>query len=285
MILTVASGKGGTGKTTVAVALAMALADAGERVTLVDADVEEPNAHLFLHPTITEQESFGILIPHVNEEKCKLSGECAKVCQFHAIAVLGQHVMVFPELCHGCGSCTLACPEQAIYEVPSPIGSIEAGTVEKPPMSFLRGILDVGEASATPMVRELKHRISADGITIVDAPPGNSCPVVESMRKSDFVILVTEPTPFGLHDLKSAAQIARKEMNLPVGVVVNRDGIGDDGVDRFCAENSIPIILRIPMDRRIAEAYSEGIPLVEALPGYGEIFREMFRRIEQGVAA
>ncbi len=285
MIVTVASGKGGTGKTTVAVALAMTLASAGERVTLVDADVEEPNAHLFLHPRITKQETFGILIPHVDEEKCKLSGECAKVCQFHAIAVLGQHVMVFPELCHGCGSCTLACPEKAIHEEPSPIGVIEAGKVDKPPMEFMRGVLNVGEASATPMVRELKHRIDADGVTIVDAPPGNSCPVVESMRKSDFVILVTEPTPFGLHDLKAAVQIAREEMNLPVGVVVNRDGIGDDGVDRFCAERSIPIILRIPMDRRIAEAYSDGVPLVEALPEYREAFRSMYRRIQQEVAA
>ncbi len=284
MIITVASGKGGTGKTTVAVALAMTLAET-ERVTLMDADVEEPNAHLFLHPHITKQESFGILIPHVDEQKCKLSGECARVCQFHAIAVLGQHVMVFPELCHGCGSCTLACPEQAIHEEPSPIGTIETGVVENPPMDFMRGTLDVGEASATPMIRELKHRIGVEGITIVDAPPGNSCPVVESMRQSDFVILVTEPTPFGLHDLKSAVQIARGEMNLPAGVVVNRDGIGDDGVDRFCAENSIPIILRIPMDRRIAEAYSDGISLVKAFPEYRNAFLEMYRRIEQEVAA
>jgi MinD superfamily P-loop ATPase len=187
--------------------------------------------------------------------------------------------------CHGCGSCTLACPEKAIHEEPSPIGVIEAGEVDKPPMGFMRGVLNVGEASATPMVRELKHRIDPDGITIVDAPPGNSCPVVESMRKSDFVILVTEPTPFGLHDLKSAVQIAREEMNLPVGVVINRDGIGDDGVDRFCAESSIPVILRIPMDRRIAEAYSDGVPLVEALPEYREAFRSMYRWIQQEVAA
>jgi len=286
MIITVASGKGGTGKTTVAVSLAMALAEeTPEKVMLVDADVEEPNDHLFLDLKIERQETFGLLIPHVDDEKCTYCGECARVCQFHAIAVLGQNVMVFPELCHGCGSCALVCPEKAITEELSPTGVIEFGRVEDPPMDFMRGILNVGEASATPMIRELKHRLRGEGITVIDAPPGNSCPVVESMRKSDFVLLVTEPTPFGLHDLKAAATIAREEMGLPVGVIINRDGIGDDGVERFCEEEGIPILMRIPMDRRIAEAYSEGIPLVRAVPGYREALVALYRSIRQEVAA
>ncbi len=286
MIITVASGKGGTGKTTVAVSLAMALAEeVPEKVMLVDADVEEPNDHLFLDLKIERQETFGLLIPHVDDEKCTYCGECARVCQFHAIAVLGQNVMVFPELCHGCGSCALVCPEKAITEELSPTGVIEFGRVEEPPMDFMRGILNVGEASATPMIRELKHRLRREGITVIDAPPGNSCPVVESMRKSDFVLLVTEPTPFGLHDLKAAATIAREEMGLPVGVIINRDGIGDEGVERFCDEEGIPILMRIPMDRRIAEAYSEGIPLVKAVPGYRKAFVALYRSIRQEVAA
>ena len=286
MIITVASGKGGTGKTTVAVSLAITLAEElPERVMLVDADVEEPNDHLFLDLKIEKQDVFGIMIPHVDDEKCTYCGECARVCQFHAIAVLGQNVMVFPELCHGCGSCTLVCPEKAIHEELSPTGVIETGTVGNPSMDFMRGILNVGEASATPMIRELKHRLKRDGVTVIDAPPGNSCPVVESMRKSDFVLLVTEPTPFGLHDLRAAAKIAREEMGLPVGVVVNRDGIGDDGVQRFCEEEGIPILMRIPMDRRIAEAYSEGIPLVRAIPGYRDAFLALYRSIREGVAA
>jgi len=247
--------------------------------------VEEPNDHLFLDLQIGKQDVFGIMIPHVDDEKCTYCGECARVCQFHAIAVLGQNVMVFPELCHGCGSCTLVCPEKAIHEELSPTGVIETGTVGNPSMDFMRGILNVGEASATPMIRELKHRLKRDGVTVIDAPPGNSCPVVESMRKSDFVLLVTEPTPFGLHDLRAAAKIAREEMGLPVGVVVNRDGIGDDGVQRFCEEEGIPILMRIPMDRRIAEAYSEGIPLVRAIPGYRDAFLALYRSIREGVAA
>ncbi len=286
MIITVASGKGGTGKTTVAVSLAITLAEEiPERVVLGDADGEEPNDHLFLDLQIGKQDVFGIMIPHVDDEKCTYCGECARVCQFHAIAVLGQNVMVFPELCHGCGSCTLVCPEKAIHEELSPTGVIETGTVGNPSMDFMRGILNVGEASATPMIRELKHRLKRDGVTVIDAPPGNSCPVVESMRKSDFVLLVTEPTPFGLHDLRAAAKIAREEMGLPVGVVVNRDGIGDDGVQRFCEEEGIPILMRIPMDRRIAEAYSEGIPLVRAIHGYRDAFLALYRSIREGVAA
>jgi len=287
MIISVASGKGGTGKTTVAVSLALSLATmadlSGKPLLFVDTDVEEPNAHLFLRPTIENSEPFGLPIPHVDAARCKLSGQCADVCEFHAIAVLGKRVMVFPELCHGCGSCTLVCPEHAIHEEPNQIGVIESGPVPGRSMTFLRGVLNVGEASATPLIRAIKRRLPAGRTVIIDAPPGNSCPVVESMRKSNFVLLVTEPTPFGRHDLALAVQVAREEIGLPVGVVVNRDGIGDDSVDRFCRENDVPILLRIPMDRHIAEAYSNGIPLVEAEPAYKAQFIDLYRRIQQEV--
>jgi MinD superfamily P-loop ATPase len=281
MILTIASGKGGTGKTTVAVNMALSLAStpAGPRVLFLDCDVEEPNAHLFLKPTITEREPVEILIPKVDETRCAHHGLCTQACQFHAIAALPDTTLVFPELCHGCGGCLLACPEQAITEEPHQIGVIEAGRAGE--IRFAQGILNVGEPMATPIIRRLKRRINADhGMAILDAPPGTACPVVESMRGADYVLLVTEPTPFGLHDLRLAVEVARDELGLPVGVVVNQDGIGDKGVDEYCSAEGIPILMRLPLDRRIAEAYSEGITIVEALPEYRERFTDLVRSIE-----
>jgi len=284
MIITIASGKGGTGKTTVAVALAQALADAVPPETplvFLDCDVEEPNAHLFLRPEINNQEEVGVLIPEVDFDKCTYCGRCAEVCAYHAIAVVGQRVLVFPELCHGCGSCTLNCPEGAIHEVLSPTGVVEegrAGTIR-----FGHGIMNVGEAMAVPIIRELKKRLAqaVDGIAILDASPGTACPVVESLRGADFGLMVTEPTPFGLHDLRLAVEVARDELGIPVGVVINRDGVGDSGVDEYCQAQGIPILMRIPLDRRVAEAYSEGRSLLEALPDYRQKFRELYHRIQQ----
>lgn len=286
MIVSIASGKGGTGKTTVAVNLALSLAsNAGDpKILFLDCDVEEPNAHLFLNPTIIEREVVNILIPHVDETLCAHHGRCTQVCQFHAIAALPDTTLVFPELCHGCGSCTLACPEQAISEQPHQLGVIEAGRAGQ--ISFAHGILNVGEPMATPIIRRLKQRIDENyDLAILDAPPGTACPVVESMRGADYVLMVTEPTPFGLHDLRLAVQVARDELRLPVGVVVNQDGIGDKGVDEYCSSEGIPILMRIPLDRRIAEAYSEGITIVEALPEYKERFAELMERIKTGVLA
>lgn len=280
MIVAVASGKGGTGKTTVAVSLALALS--GQPVFL-DCDVEEPNAALFLRPTITQREEVGILIPEVDFERCTACGRCAEVCAYHAIAVAGRNVMVFPALCHGCGSCTLNCPERAIREVLHVTGVIEQGKAGA--IAFAQGIMNVGEAMATPIIRRLKRwaipENAADRAVILDAPPGTACPVVETMRGADVVLLVTEPTPFGLHDLRLAAEVARDELGLPVGVVINRDGIGDRGVEAYCAAEDIPILMRIPFDRRIAEAYSEGVPLLEALPEYREQFARLYRQIQQ----
>jgi MinD superfamily P-loop ATPase len=303
MIIAVASGKGGTGKTTVAVNLALSIVsrrlgvsasrrlDEANSRTLgrydattlfLDCDVEEPNAHLFLNPTIERREEVGILIPQIDYDKCTFCGRCAEVCAYHALAVVKQSVLVFPELCHGCGSCTLNCPEEAIHEVLNVTGVIEEGQAGG--IRFAHGILNIGEAMAPPIIRQLKKRIGESSVVILDASPGTSCPVVETMRGADFVLMVTEPTPFGLHDLRLAVEVARGELGLPVGVVINRDGVGDRGVEDYCAAEGIPILMRIPLDRRIAEAYSEGVTVVEALPEYRERFVELYRSIAREVA-
>ena len=298
MIITVASGKGGTGKTTVAVSLALSITADCKTPTdhplFLDCDVEEPNAALFLRPTIEERREVGQMIPEVDLEKCTYCGRCAEVCQYHAMAVVGERVLVFPELCHGCGSCTLNCPTEAIHEVLHVIGTMErgwAGNVE-----FAQGTMNVGEPMAVPIIRQLKQWVippnastglggtPGDRPVILDASPGTACPVVESMRGADFVLMVTEPTPFGLHDLRLAVEVARDELGLPVGVVINRDGVGDQGVDEYCAAEGIPILMRIPLDRRIAEVYSDGGTLVEALPEYRERFQSLYAAIGQLVA-
>jgi MinD superfamily P-loop ATPase len=285
MILAIASGKGGTGKTTVAVNLALAVSSqrkGGAEVTFVDCDVEEPNAALFLHPVIEQRQEVGLLVPEVDLGRCTYCGRCAEVCQYHAIAVLQRKVLFFPELCHGCGSCALNCPEKAIRERLRVSGVIEQG-IAQGTIRFAHGILNIGEAMATPIIRQLKRcAIPPDAsrsLVILDAPPGTACPVVETMRGADLVLMVTEPTPFGLHDLRLAVQVAYNELRLPVAVVINRDGVGDDGVDRYCQTQGIPILMRIPLDRRIAEAYAEGRLIVEALPDYQVRFLDLYQRI------
>lgn len=287
MIITVASGKGGTGKTIIATSLGLALMGAasgpgltGRRLTFADCDVEEPNAALFLNPLIREKEDVCLSIPEVDTGTCTYCGRCAEVCQYHAIAVIGEKVLVFPELCHGCGSCTIECPVGAIHEVPYVVGNVERGRVGS--MTFVQGTMGIGIAMATPIIRQVKRWAidsRRDQLVIIDAPPGTACPVVESLRGSDYALMVTEPTPFGLHDLKLAVEVARDELGLPVGVVINRDGIGDSGVEEYCQAEGIPILMRIPLDRRIAEAYSEGKTMVSALPEYRELYLSLYRRI------
>ena len=287
MNIVVASGKGGTGKTLVATSLALAASEQGQTVFL-DCDVEAPNAGLFLKPELSRRVEAVSLTPEVDADLCTLCGRCAEVCQYHAIAALPKKVMVFMEMCHGCGSCAVNCPEQAIQEIPFSIGVLEFGRAGG--MAFGQGTLNVGEAMATPVVRQLKKQaakiLACEGdTTILDAPPGTSCPVIEALRGADFALLVTEPTPFGLHDLKLAAEVAREALRIPTGVVINKDGVGDQGVEVFCREARIPVLMRIPLDRRIAEAYSDGVPLLEAMAEYRSRFEALLARIRETVQA
>jgi MinD superfamily P-loop ATPase len=269
MILTIASGKGGTGKTTVATNLARA---AQQRVLLLDCDVEEPNAHVFLRPTITSTTPVYKLFPEIDTEKCTYCGTCAEVCEYNAIAVVKNTALVFAELCHACGGCSRLCPEQAISEVGQEIGVLERGQAGE--IEFTHGRLHVGQAMGVPVIKAVKKTIDSHPMVIMDAPPGTSCSVVSTLLDSDFCILVTEPTPFGLHDLRLAVDVVH-QLGIPHGVVINRDGIGDSGVETYCQNEGIPILMRIPADKRIAEAYSQGKLMVDVFPEYQEQFQEL----------
>ncbi len=279
MQIVVASGKGGTGKTTVATSLALSLDNtSGGGLRFLDCDVEAPNAHLFLHPAVEQRENVGILIPEVDEVRCTHCGRCAEVCQFHAIAVIGERTLVFPELCHGCGSCTLVCPEKAISERLEVMGVIESGPTVAG-LDFSRGLMNVGEPMAVPIIRQLKKRDMDRETVLIDAPPGTSCPVVESVRGADFCILVTEPTPFGLHDLQLMVEVLR-ELGIPAGVIINRDGVGDQAVEQYCVQTGMPILMRIPLDRQIGEGIARGRALVEIRPEYRDKFKQMYAQIQ-----
>jgi MinD superfamily P-loop ATPase len=293
MIISVASGKGGTGKTTIAVNLALVLAkDEEKNVQFLDCDVEEPNAHLFFKPIIVNSESVEIPVPKVDEKKCNYCGKCAEVCVFNAIAVTKNKVLIFPGLCHGCGACTLFCPEKAISEQGREIGILEEGKAGS--ISFIHGRLNIGEPMAPPIIKKIKKKSKEDysgnkdnditnhHITLIDAPPGTSCPVIESIKDSDYTILVTEPTPFGLHDLILAVEVLQK-LKIPHGVVLNKCDIGDHKVEKYCKKNNIPLLLFIPMDKDIAVAYSKGIPIVKINSFYEQKFIQLFQKIIQNI--
>jgi len=279
MRIAIASGKGGTGKTTVAVNLACVLADNGQTVQYLDCDVEEPNGHIFLKPEITATEPVGIPVPVVDEEKCTGCRKCAEVCQYHAIAVL-KKPLVFAELCHGCGGCALVCPERAIREQDRTIGVVETGRAGN--VAFVQGRLNVGEPMAPPLIRAVKKKASGDGVAIMDAPPGTSCPVVATVRDADYVLLVTEPTPFGLNDLRLAVEMIR-QLGIPHGVVINRADSGDRRVRDFCTAETIPILLEIPDDRRVAEAYSRGHMAVRVLPEWSDSMLKLWGQVKVSV--
>ncbi len=261
MIITVASGKGGTGKTTFSVNLAYALANRGEKVRLLDCDVEEPNDHLFVKPTFTEEAEVTVLKPVWDEEKCTGCGQCAEACNYNAIAVIKDKVLIFNELCHSCGACTYVCPENALREEAVPIGKVQASP-DNEPFYFAHGLLNIGESLAPMVVQDLKDHIDREAISILDASPGTACPVVKALEGADVAVLLTEPTPFGLNDLKLAVGMTL-EMGLPTGIVVNRS----NGEDRIIAEWAegvgVPIVGRIPFERKYAETYSSGDILVE----------------------
>jgi len=274
MIISIASGKGGTGKTTVATNLALSLGN----VQLLDCDVEEPDVHIFLSPRIEGEIPAVIPVPRVDKGKCTYCGKCGEVCEFHAIVVVKDTVLNFDELCHGCGACAYVCPEDAITEVERQIGTIRIGSAGE--IGFVEGVLNIGEPMASPLIREEKRFIRNPGTVILDAPPGTSCPVIETVRGTDFCLLVTEPTPFGLNDLELAVGMAEK-LGVPMGVLINRADVGDRGVWDFCREKRIPILMEIPLDQRIAELYSRGIPLVREMEEYRSAFRELFGKIRE----
>ncbi len=277
MIISVASGKGGTGKTLVATSLALSLQNR-EPVRLLDCDVEEPNAHILLKPLLNRQQKVSIPIPQVDEEKCTRCGKCAEVCAYNAIAVIVDKVLVFPELCHGCGACSYLCPEDAISEVNREIGVIESG--QSKDIEFIHGKLDVGEAMAPPVIRGVKKHINLDKLVVIDVPPGTSCPVVEAVKDSDFCLLVTEPTPFGLNDLALAVDMLG-ELGIPCGVIINRDGVGDNKVEEYCHQKDIPVLLRIPLDIEIARLYSRGVTLAEGIPQWQEAFLSLVDEVSK----
>jgi len=281
MIISVASGKGGTGKTLVATSLALSLKGKG-KVQLLDCDVEEPNAHIFLRSTTNQSQPVFLPIPKVDETKCTYCGKCAEVCAYNAIAVIKQKVLVFPELCHGCGACSYLCTESAITEEGREIGVVETGSLGN--IEFIQGRLAIGEPMAPPIIREVKRHIDPTKEVIIDVSPGTSCPVVEAVKDSDFCLLVTEPTPFGLNDLSLAVEVMRK-LGILCGVVIYRVGIGDGKVEQYCHEQGIPILLKIPLDRKIATLYSKGISLIEGMPRWRKAFLRLFQDIKEVVTA
>jgi MinD superfamily P-loop ATPase len=274
LIISVASGKGGTGKTTVAVNMALSL----ENVQLLDCDVEEPNAHILLKPKIEEARPVYTRIPEISEELCDYCGKCSKFCAYNALFVASKTVMVFPELCHNCGGCSLVCPKNAIKEKDRQIGVIKKVKVKG--VEAIYGELNVGEPMAVPLIREVKRQIEKDKTVIIDAPPGTACPLIASVHNSDYCILVAEPTPFGLHDLKMTVQVLN-DLEIPMGVVVNRAGIGDKKVYDYCKKEGIPLLLEIPFSKRIAELYSRGTPFVEEMLEWKGEFLKLLNKIER----
>ncbi len=277
MIIAIASGKGGTGKTTIATNLAL-VAPAAQ---YLDCDVEEPNGHLFLKPAIDKQTDVTLPIPLINEELCSLCGLCATACEFNAIAVIGKKVMLFPELCHGCGTCMFVCPETAITETGKVIGQLEQGSAKSvtgDKFTFTHGISKIGNPLTPPIIKRAKKLIENERFVILDAPPGTSCPMVQTLIGSDYCIMVTEPTPFGLNDLELAIGVAR-QLKIPCGIVINRSDSGDQGIKKYCQRENIPILLEIPFDRDLAFAYSKGEAAVNQSPQLRESFQNLHLKI------
>ena len=274
MIISVASGKGGTGKTTVATNLAASLGD----VQFLDCDVEEPNAHLFLQPEITERETIFTPVPEIDESSCTLCRKCMDICRFKAITILGETILVFPELCHSCGGCVQICPENAVSETKREIGILEKG--HRGPIRFIHGLLRISEAMSPPLIKAVRSHVQANKVNIIDAPPGTSCPVIAAMKGVDFVLLVTEPTPFGLHDLKLAVE-AVKKLGLPAGLVINRSDMGDRRVHEYATAENLPILMEIPYDRSIAEAYSRGFLFAETKGEWQSRFQKLYEQIKE----
>jgi len=277
MIISVASGKGGTGKTTISTNLAMSLSSVGQQVQYLDCDAEEPNGHIFLKPDIKVTEDVTVGVPEVDLSKCTGCGKCGRLCQYSAILSLKGSVLVFENLCHSCGGCMAICPEGAITEKQRKIGIAEFGKSNG--IYFGHGRLDIGDIQTPALIRYVKKRIQKNAVNIIDAPPGTSCPVIEAIKGSDFVLLVTEPTPFGLNDLALAVGMVR-QLKITFAVAINRSDIGDDAVVRYCQQENIEVLIQIPNDRKIAESYSRGVMIVEAMPDYKQKFLKLYEDIK-----
>ncbi len=275
MQIAIVSGKGGTGKTTVAVSLALSIKD----THLLDADVDEPNCALFLGLETKKVGSSEILIPVIDKQKCTLCGKCNESCQYNALIKLPEEILLFEKMCHGCGVCSFVCPEDAISETPREIGKIYEGKNDN--ILFHFGELIVGEELTTPVISRLKEEIR-DGskFVVIDSPPGSACSMVETVSDSDYIILVAEPTPFGLSDMKIVVDTLRV-LKKPFGVVINKHGIGDDKLEQFCRDEQIPVLMKIPFDLEIAHNYSSGKPLVEAFPKYKNEFQVLQTKIKE----
>jgi len=277
MQIAIASGKGGTGKTTIATNLACYIARSGEDVQYIDCDVEEPNGHIFLKPEIGETQAAVIDTPQVDAGKCDGCGKCSQLCQYSAIICLNGTVMTFDQLCHSCGGCMLVCPTGAITAKQRQIGFVDLGAADG--VKFAQGRLNIGDIHTPGLIKQVKQHTAKQGYVIIDAPPGTSCPVIEAVKGADFVLLVTEPTPFGLNDLKLAVGMVR-ELKLPFAVAINRSDLGDEQVRRYCNQENIEVVLEIPDDRRIAEAYSVGEMVIDTMPEYQSRFADLCERLE-----
>lgn len=274
MKIAVLSGKGGTGKTTVSASLA----DSLEKCQYIDCDVEEPNGYIFLKPEISEKVSVDVLVPKVDKKKCNYCGECGKACQYNAIAVIKENVLIFPEICHHCGACALVCSNDAIYEVKRNIGVVEM-TLDS---CFIQGRLNIGEPISIPIINELKNRVKDDIAVVLDCPPGASCSVVQSIENCNYCILVTEPTPFGLHDLKIAVKLVEK-MKIPFGVIINKSSDKETNIKKYCQEKGIDILMEIPFSKEIAKAYSNGILPVEIDSGLKKEFNNLYKKVKRSI--
>jgi len=277
MIVSIASGKGGTGKTMVAVSFALSLIGVvPKEIQLLDCDVEEPNARLFIQSLDAQKKTVTVPVPVIDASLCNLCGRCAEVCVYNAIAVTQKKALVFPELCKSCGACSYLCPQKAITEKEKKVGSVEEAKGSG--IALVSGKLEIGEIDAVSVIKAVKKRVDPQKINVIDSPPGTSCPVLETLQESDFCILVTEPTPFGLNDLKLAVETLRK-LQIPFGVIINRCDLGSDCVEAYCEQESISVLLKIPFKREIANAYSRGIPFVEVAPEYRKRFQTVFQNI------
>jgi len=278
MKIAIASGKGGTGKTTIATNLACSIARMGKMVQYLDCDVEEPNGHIFLKPDIEETQAVTIGVPQVDMELCNGCGKCGRICQYSAIICLKDKPLVFDQLCHSCGGCMLVCPTGAIKEKPKEVGFADLGSANG--VKFGQGRLKIGDIHSPSLIKKVKANALVEGVVIIDAPPGTSCPVIEAVKASDFVLLVTEPTPFGLNDLKLAVGMVR-ELKIPFAVAVNRSEPDERMINQYCRDENIDIILDVPDDRRIAEAYSVGKMIVDVLPDYQKEFIDLYESVSK----